>query len=176
MNDDMLTWYDELRQKYRPTHLKVLLIAESPPDSDENNRRFFYAPELSRYDNLYRGVVEALYGYATIYKYDKTKVLERLRDDGYWLIDAVESPINNLDKPVRRRAIKAGVPSLVTRCQELAPQRGIIICHSVVYELAAARLIDGGVTILHKGSLPFPLGNCRADFVQGMRQALDIAN
>ncbi|HEX9991046.1 MAG TPA: hypothetical protein VGE45_21510 [Chloroflexia bacterium] len=174
MSSDMLTWYDELRQQYRPTNLKVLLIAESPPDSDANNRRFFYAPELSRFDNLYRGVVKALYGYETINEYDKTKVLERLRDDGYWLIDAVESPINNLGKPARRRAIKEGIPGLVTRCQKLAPEHGVIICHSVVYKFSAARLIDGGVSILQNGPLRFPLGNWRADFVHGMRQALGI--
>jgi hypothetical protein len=57
-----LTWYDELRACYRPEHLRILLIGESPPDAGAGERHLFYAPTLSRYDNLYGGVTEALYG------------------------------------------------------------------------------------------------------------------
>jgi hypothetical protein len=86
-----LVWYEVLRERYRPARLKVLLIAESPPDPGVGERRFFYAPTLS-YDNLYRGVAQAVYGRAWVS--EKVKVLERLRDDGFWLIDAVEHPTN----------------------------------------------------------------------------------
>lgn len=54
-------WYEELRERYRPERICVLLVAESPPDPGDGKRRFFYSPEL-RADNLYRGVAQALYG------------------------------------------------------------------------------------------------------------------
>jgi hypothetical protein len=57
-----LTWYDELRACYRPEHLRILLIGESPPDAGAGERHLFYALTLSRYDNLYGGVAEPLYG------------------------------------------------------------------------------------------------------------------
>jgi hypothetical protein len=38
-----------------------LLIGESAPDARATERRFFYAPTLTAADNLFRGVVAALY-------------------------------------------------------------------------------------------------------------------
>src|SRR5690606_22746825 len=92
-------WYEELRATYRPRVVRLLLIGESPPDPGDGARRFFYAPTLS-HDNLYRGVAAAFYG--TELGFDpseKLAVLDRLRADGVWLIDAVDEPI---DKPVQR--------------------------------------------------------------------------
>lgn len=57
-----VAWYDELRERYLPPTLEVLLVAESPPDPGDRERRFFYSPVLARHDNLYRGVAEALFG------------------------------------------------------------------------------------------------------------------
>ena len=46
------SWYEQLRQRYRPELLRVLLVAESPPDPGSGPRRFFYSPTLT-IDNLY---------------------------------------------------------------------------------------------------------------------------
>jgi hypothetical protein len=167
---DALAWYDDLRRRYRPARLRVLLIGESPPDPGSGARRFFYAPTLS-HDNLFRGVAQAVYGDPVDLR-NKVAVLERLRDDGFWLIDAVERPVNKTTSGARRRAIVGAVPQLIERCRELAPERGAIICHGLVYKLAAAALCQADVPVLHDEALPFPLGNWRAQFVAGMRQAL----
>jgi hypothetical protein len=130
-------WYEQLREQYRPDRLEVLLIGESPPDPGANERRFFYAPTL-RIDNLYRGVAQGLYGdYPAVDLTDKPAVLRRLQTDGFWLIDAVDQPVNHLPPGPRRASITAAVPQLVARCRELAPRRGVIICHRVVYQLTA---------------------------------------
>lgn len=170
--DDAHRWYDELRERYRPRRLRILLIAESPPDPGDGERRFFYSPRLG-HDNLYRGVAEAVYGQEGVDLRDKRRVLDRLREDGFWLIDAVEEPVNKLPPARRRAAIRERVPSLVERVRGLAPERGVVICHSKVYELAAPSLRSAGVHVLHDAPLPFPLGNWRAKFVRGLRRALD---
>jgi hypothetical protein len=168
----MTVWYEQLREQYRPDRLEVLLIGESPPDPGAGNRRFFYATDL-RIDNLYRGVAQALYGDdPEVDLVDKPAVLRRLQGDGFWLIDAVDRPINHLPPGPRRVAITAAVPELVTRCRALAPRRGVIICHRVVYQLTSSGLRDAGVRVLHEGPLPFPLGNWRAQFIAGLREAL----
>jgi hypothetical protein len=169
-------WYEELRERYRPERLRVLLVAESPPDPGDSERRFFYSPKL-RADNLYRGVAQALYGeHDEIDILDKPAVLDRIRADGFWLIDAVDEPINKLGSAARARAIAAGVPRLVERCVELAPELGVIICHGKVYAAAAQPLREAGVVLLHDEPLPFPLGNWRAAFISGFRQAVDHAH
>lgn len=168
-------WYEELRERYRPERICVLLVAESPPDPGDGKRRFFYSPEL-RADNLYRGVAQALYPEPDeIDIRDKPAVLGRIRADGFWLIDAVDEPVNKLGSAARAEAIAAGVPRLVKRCIELAPELGVIICHGKVYAAAAQPLREAGVALLHDEPLPFPLGNWRAAFVRGFRQAVDHA-
>jgi hypothetical protein len=102
----------------------------------------------------------------------KAVILDRLKTDGFWLIDAVEHPVNKLPSRARRQAIADAVPTLVRRCQELAPERGVIVCHSVVYKHAVPALRAGGVCVLHDQPLPFPLGNWRSRFVSGVREAL----
>jgi hypothetical protein len=165
-------WYEQLRQQYRPDRLEVLLVGESPPDPGAGPRRFFYAPTLSR-DNLYRGVAQAVYGQQPdVQLVDKPAVLRRLQADGFWLIDAVDRPVNHLPPKPRRAAITAAVPQLVARCRDLAPRRGVIICHKVVYQLTTPSLRDADVRVLHDQPLPFPLGNWRAEFIAGLRRAL----
>src|SRR5215211_999841 len=66
---------------------------------------------------------------------DKPAVLRRLQADVFWLIDATDQPVNHLPPGPRRAAITAAVPQLVSRCCELAPRRGVVICHRVVYQL-----------------------------------------
>ncbi len=167
-----MEWYERLRDQYRPEVLKILLVGESPPDPGAGERRFFYAPTLG-YDNLYRGVAMAVYGDRDDFNIqNKTNTLERLRDEGFWLIDAVESPVNKLSSASRRRAINAAVPLLVERCTELAPERGVIICQDPVYQAAAPALRTAGVKLLHSEALPFPLGNWRAKFIGGFREVL----
>jgi hypothetical protein len=48
----------------------------------------------------------------------------------------------------------------------------VIICHRMVYQLAALSLRDVGVRVLQDQPLPFPLGNWRGDVVAGLRKAL----
>ena len=148
------------------------MIGESPPDPGTGPRRFFFAPELT-YDNLYRGVAEALYGARRdVDITNKPATLQRICADGLWLIDAVEQPINKRNGATRARAIRAGVPRLVQRCRELDPELGVIVCHGKVHEAAASSLHADGVRVLHAEPLPFPLGNWRARFVEGFRRAL----
>jgi hypothetical protein len=142
-----------------------------PPDPGAGERRFFSAPTL-QIDNLYRGVAQGLYGDRPDIEVADKAVLRRLQSDGFWLIDAVDRPVNHLPPGPRLAAITAAVQQLVARCRDLAPRRGVIICHRVVYQLAAASLREAGVTMLHDQPLPFPLGNWRADFAAGLRRAL----
>jgi len=165
-------WYEQLREQNRPDQLEVLLIGESPPNPGDRSRRFFYAPTL-RIDNLYRGIALVVYGHdPRVDLADKQAVLRRLQAAGFWLIDAVDRPVNHLPPGPRRAAITAAVPRLIARCCDLKPHRGVVICHRVVYQLTVPSLRAAGVPVLHDQPLPFPLGNWRAEFVAGFRSAL----
>lgn len=166
--------YDELRALYRPDEVRVLLVAESPPDPGEGPLRFFYDSTLvTGGDNLYRGVAEAVYGNEpAVDVNDKVAVLRCLQRDGFWLIDAVQHSINKLKRPARRDAIRSAAPELVARIQTLAPTRGVVICHGGVFDEVAPLLPAEGVHLLHDAMLPFPMAGGRKPIIRGLRQAL----
>lgn len=144
-------WYETLRLEYKPATIKILLIAESPPDPGVGSRRFFYAPDLSQHDNLFRGVAEALYGAEPGFNvHAKVAVLRRIQGDGFWLVDALERPVNYLPGVEKSLLLRASVPLLVDRCAALAPLRGVILCKRVLYDLAAHSMRDAGLQVLHE--------------------------
>lgn len=140
-------WHEQLREHWRPASVRLLLIGESAPDSGavDERRRFFYAPTLSRYDSLFRGVVEALYGPVKLCSGDdRGPWLERLRRDGVYLIDLVPYPVNKLSSGERRRALKDHADDRVGDVLELAPE-GVIICPGPTFEALAGPFVDAGV-------------------------------
>jgi hypothetical protein len=165
-------WYEQLRQQYRPQQVRVLLIAESPPASTSEDRRFFYSPHLTGHDNLFRGVALAAYGLnkRDLSRDGKAPVLRRLQSDGIWLIDAVDTPVNHLDTGARSQLIRNSVPGLIHRAQSAAPSVGVFICKAPLYDMIARSLEVADVIVLNRGPAPFPLGNTRAEFVNCWRR------
>jgi len=53
VNED--PWYAQRRARWKPAHVRLLLIAESAPDDggDVANRRFFYNEDLTGKDGLF---------------------------------------------------------------------------------------------------------------------------
>lgn len=165
-------WYEELREAYRPKSIRILLIAESPPDPGDKERRFFYSPVLSRHDNLFRGVAQSLYGDSILDEREKNEILACICNDGFWMIDAVDFPIDKMSESNRSEAIRASAANLIDHCKELAPTLGVVICKPNVYCEVAVRLIRGGVPVLHEQPLPFPLYKGRKVFKDALREIL----
>lgn len=150
-------WYDELRERYRPDPLKVLLVGESPPAPRGEAVPFFYADHLGA-DHLFRGVVEAVLGLdaQTLRREPKASILAELQERGLWLIHAVDEPVNRLPRPERRQRVTDGGERLVERCRQEAPEGGVAICHSFVYRSAAGPLRDAASDFYSTSPCPFP--------------------
>lgn len=166
-------WYERLRQQWKPAKVRLLLVAESVPNpiATEAERRFFYAPTVSRADNLFRGVALGLYGEKLHTGQDRAPLLSRLQDDGVWLIDLAPFPVNHLSSGDRRRALKANAPSRVREILELNPD-GIVICHTPSFKVLAPELTAAAAPLLHEQPIPFPLGNYREAFAAALRTAV----
>lgn len=166
-------WYSQLREEWRPLHIRLLMIAESAPDDggDVSSRRFFYADKLGA-DNLFRGVVEAMYATTKddLKRTGKRPWLERLRADGFFLIDLAPYPVNALGGAARRRVLLDAVRGCVSRAVALAPD-GVVVVKTDLYPMLASPLRSAGLALLQDGPIAFPLGNTRAEFLAEFNRA-----
>jgi hypothetical protein len=166
--------YSSLRRRYLPSGgVKVVFIGESAPSPGDGVIRFFYHPVLSSYDNLFRGLMLALYGAdrGALSAKGKSEWLNRFQRDGYYVDDLCSEPVNRLPSALRSKARKSSVAGLVERLRKVRPT-GVIICHGGTYIDAAESLRENGLPVLHNGPIPFPLGNHRARFATAVRATL----
>ncbi|MGH2765512.1 MAG: hypothetical protein ACRDKA_06335 [Actinomycetota bacterium] len=168
-----MTWYDALREQYRPETVQVLFVGESPPDPKDAERRFFYSPTLFKADNLFRGVMKALYdAQSPQLAGRKTWWLERFKADGFWLMDLTDRPVNTMPSRERRQARREAVPQAIERLRDAAPLLGVVVCQRPTFEVLARPFRADGGGVLHDRPIPFPLGNHRDRFVDLVREAL----
>lgn len=132
-------WYAQLRARWKPDHVKLLMVAESAPNHGGNisEGRFFYAARLGA-DNLFRGVVAAMYDVSkdVLKRTGKHPWLQRLRDDGFFLIDLAPYPVNGLSREARKRALLQAVPGCVERAARLEPE-GVVVVKVDLYAMLA---------------------------------------
>jgi hypothetical protein len=166
------SWYAQLRAAYKPEKVRLLLVGESAPASEGPNRRFFYSSPLTQADNLYRGVIEALYYEKPGSAGDsKENWLRRLQTDGVFLIDLVPFPVNKLTSGARSRALREAVPDCLARIGELRPE-GVLVCHGPTFSALRGGLLQSGAPLLHDEPIPFPLGNYRGRFCEMVREVV----
>jgi hypothetical protein len=170
----MLYDYQAARRRYLPSKgVKVLFIGESPPTPRGGEIRFFYHPVLRPADNLFRGLMLALYGAdkRALAAVPKIEWLKRFQRDGYYLDDLSAKPINDLTGRDRAQARRAAVDSLLERIHAVAPW-GIIICHLGTYDLIANTLQAKRLPVLHVRTVPFPSRGRTTRFAEAVRAAL----
>ena len=157
--------YETLRQSFKPTKIKVLLIAESPPPSAEigGSRHFYRSDIIRRGDRLFVNTVKAIYPEAAVLseqqiESQKVEWLHRLQTDGFYMIEALEvSQHHEVTKGERQEKIKKALPRLIERVAELATvDTKIILIKSNVFEVAAVPLKAAGFTVLNQGLVDYP--------------------
>lgn len=173
-------WYTQLREAWKPDHVRLLLIAESAPDDGghPDNRRFFYSDRLG-HDNLFRGVVAAMYGASKddLALQGKRPWLERLREDGFYMDDLMPHPVNASQSHLRTKRAEY-VEDCVQRASQLNPE-GIVVVKKDLFPLLRDPIRAAGLNLLHDNAIAFPLGKTRQDFItdfNSARESLQLAN
>ncbi len=160
-----MSTYDEIRQVYRPEHIKVLLIAESPPPpSDVGGSRHFYRSEKVRGDDrLFVNTIKALYPEAgdlkeAVLEEHKEEWLRRFQSDGWYMIEALEESMQHaVTKPRRQELIRQALPRLVERVRALSEtDTKLILIKSNVFVVAAVPLREAGFVVLNNALLDYP--------------------
>ena len=157
--------YDPIREKYRPKHIKILLIAESPPPAPDiqSSRQFYYTDRIRKDDRLFTNTIRALYPETEEYKEIqleeyKQEWLHRFQADGWYMIEALNvSQQHEITKKQRQERIRKNLPRLIAQVKELAEENTkIILIKSNVFDVAAEPLREAGFYIPQTELLDYP--------------------
>jgi hypothetical protein len=159
--------------RYLPHRTRVLVIAEAPPSADD---RYFYFERVINKDWLWIALMKALYpsDWSWITKQERSRKaywLEKFRDDGFWLIDAVKEPLNGSETEVIAK-IRANVSTLILEVHRIAPEQ-IVLIKTNVYDELLAPLREAGLNVVNEKALPFPSSGQQTKFHTEFRRLVD---
>lgn len=157
-------YYLALRDRYRPTALRTVFIAESPPASGD----YFYDPSGKTSEALFAAMMKLL-GVATD---NKEQGLAAFADSGHLLVDASYQRLNKLTDKGRNDAVLRDYQDLVADLHDLGGPAGfaIVLVKANVCRLLEPKLQADGFKVLNAGVvLPFPSGGQQKKFRQTLR-------
>lgn len=163
----------KLRENYKPRPVKVLIVAESPPNSKYKEIRFFYNPMQERWDHLFRSVMKAVFPDYKFRRGEKECWLQKFKSAGYYLIDATDQPINKLSRAQRCRIMDASLSDKLLEIKSLIKKKTpIILVKKDVFTLFNARLSGAGYNVIHDTFIPFPAYGHQVRFIKKCAQCL----
>lgn len=147
--------YASARNKYKPRHIRVLLLAEAPPSSLD---RHFYFEDVKKQDSLFLEIMGVLYpeqkaAYLQSGRETELKrsLLQRFREDGFWLMDLSEVPFE-----VSNDTLESCVPQLIARLEKQIDKRTpVVLIKANIYDLCYPVLLSNGYNVLNE-RMPFP--------------------
>ena len=172
----MKTSIQELRERYRPAEIKYLLLAESPPLSQPDQFRFFYYPGKEWWDFFFRSVMVVVFPeFKTSYKKgDKGKWLDRFKEAGFFMMDAVDTPINTITEKERERVILSEIKARIAAIGNLVSKKTpIFLIKKNIFNIFYPILMEQGFNICHDEIIPFPSTGQQERFKQRFKRLLD---
>ena len=130
-----------------PAAIRLLVIAESPPESG----LYFYDPLGRPSEPLFAAMMKQL-GVQTANKHEG---LNAFRDHGFVLVDSTYTPVNGMHGRSRDAVIEADYPYLVEDLRELGAANGlpIVLIKRNVCKLLDHRPTADGFNVLNRGRI-----------------------
>ncbi|HZY94439.1 MAG TPA: hypothetical protein VFE98_06195 [Candidatus Bathyarchaeia archaeon] len=165
--------YQFAREKYMPVKVRVLFVAESPPNSGS----FFYFRRTNGRDNLFRETMRALgfwkIGVPMRKNMDKTGLLGKFRSRGFYLIDVCGTPVDKLPAKLRSKRVEQGLEPLLEQVKRLGPSRILVVKVSIYYKVKAALAAAGFASrIVNRGPILFPSHGNQGKYRRQLRNYL----
>jgi hypothetical protein len=151
------------RLRFKPARVRVLFVGESAPAGGT----FFYFANSNLYEYT-RKAFQLVFGPKCG---QGVAFLEFFRDHEFFLDDLCLSPVNNLDKPSRRRICKQNIPSLVTRLRDYQPEV-VAIVKIDIEPYVRASLIKADLGSVIYRTFPFPAMSHQWRYVTEMTEFL----
>ena len=143
-NDEARRRLERLRLSFRPAHVRLLFVGESPPASG----RFFYKGD----SGLYRAVRDAFL--VADGSMSDMSFLPAFQASGCYLVDLCRQPVDHLDARSRRAACLASEALLSRTIRRLRPSKIVTVVRSIEANVTRAAFRAGWHgPFLH---LPYP--------------------
>ena len=154
--------FEALRNKYRPSEIRILFIGESPPAGGT----FFYAGK----SNLHDATRDAFH--ANLPRIRSRPFLRAFADLGCYLEDLCPTPVNQwgITDPRRVKARGSGEAPLAARLVGSSPRAVVVVMKAIVPNVRRALEANRLVTA-EWHALPFP-GRHRSQFVAELTEVL----
>lgn len=166
-----ISYYEKLRDEFRPKIIELLLISEAPPPGCPI--RFFYDSNTNKYDSLYLEIMSVIFlgltqgvrgertrSCTTKLRQYKACYLKRFQENGFWLQDTVPYPLNGRDPS---EAIKDNVGRIEKLISKYDIKKCILISDSV-FQIKDTLTKNTCVKVLNELSLPFAGQGHQAEF------------
>jgi hypothetical protein len=150
---------EELRLRYRPEDIRVLMVGESPPAGGT----FFYRANSL----LFRATREAFRVALHRIFLSDDEFLSLFKDLGFYLDDLSRLPLNQLGNHQRRRERTEARAELAVRIAASPPQVVITVMMAIASDVEAAVAL-AGLPDVRVQSLPFPHPAHRKRYVAGL--------
>ena len=181
-NNIDLKIYKKQAEKYLPEKIGVLFIAESPPAPDKKGRRSYIYFDTAKQEILLTTLTTAVFGDGNCFTKDdiKSDFLNKLKGEGYFLIDAVEYPINKTDGKNKEQLIKEESENLLSRLNILKDENRIdsstkiILIKVSVYNALSSLIKKHGYNVLNDSKIDFPKYYNDRDVIAEIRRLLSI--
>jgi hypothetical protein len=171
-----------------PHPIRIVFLAEAPPAIRFN--RFFYFQGLTNGDSLFLEMMKVLYASEVGFsgnaflpghtakgiRASKESLLSRFQGDGYFLIDACESPMPEGATTLEKRGLmKLALPSVIRRLEALSPRRKtpIVIIGAVTFAVCSEPLRLDGWEVVNSRMIKHPARGGQVVFRSQLRAALD---
>jgi hypothetical protein len=145
---------EDIRRTYLPKQVRLLLVGESPPDSD----KFFYlgSPMTKHTARAF----EDAYG---VRFHDDKEFLTFFKEHGCYLEDLSVTPVNKMSPADRTAHVRAGVADLSRRIAELNPDLVVTVLRRIESRVREAVMLSSIPCAFQV--LPFPGQGHQNEFV-----------
>jgi len=158
-------YYAKLRNKYLPSDLRVIFVAESPPASG----KYFYNEDGSLGEPLFRAMMNVL----DIKPTTKTEGLKAFRQTGHLLVDATYTPVNKFQGKRRELTILSDYKNLTHDLKNLCGNKNpdVILIKANICRLLERKLRSDGFNVKNGGVIvPFPSNGQQKNFLREMNK------
>ena len=157
------SYFEKLRNHYRPDNIDILFVGEPRPISG----KFFYKED----SNLYRETKKAF----NIYFGENIFTLDAFKNCKCWLYDICENPVNDMNHNERQEEILQNLPNL-EKFIESANPKYIVVCKKGIVKdaIIASNIMNKyryNETIFF---LPFPVCGRQKEYRDGLINILKL--